>query len=326
MKNKLIRYLGLIVVGLGLWLALAFCIYAQEPLYYSDRGDPVTWDYVTGDGITCNSAWHSLDVSSLVPSDTVLIHIRLVVHENSSSQYYGALREYGNSNAYNVCAAYQDVSGSYGGADCLVAYAVPYIDYYCSTGMDAMYIGLRGFWRPAGVGGDEFQFFGYDECSEKSPISGTIPIVYDPGTGPCWEIRFFDHTSEHEAGGIQEISINDLGGVAADLQKAGWIITTPITITDLAQNHVLAYNGSEWVNQTISATGGFTMPNWITATISGTVPVVITSTYHMTETLTSGHDIGIIRSFTYGEASIAIALFALTALLGLQWLLSLMRK
>jgi len=320
MKNKL-RYLGLIIIGL--WAALAFCspVHAQDPLYYEDRGDPADWDYSTdGAELVCDGSAYSLNVSGLVPSDTVVVDFKNEVY---GSNKVLTVREYGNSNWFNTCTIRSYGATEYDYGDCSVSYSSPYVDYICTAGAIAR-ITLRGFWRPYEID-DDVTIMGLPICIYAMPPEPwEILMTYDDAS--CWSARPFTHTLEHEEGGWMEISIADLEGVATDYQKAGWILTRPITITNLAANHVLAYDGDGWTNQTVTATGGFTMPTWITATISGTVPVVITSSYHLTETLISGHDIGIIRSFTYGEAAIAIALFALTALLGLQWLLSLMRK
>ncbi len=135
-----------------------------------------------------------------------------------------------------------------------------------------------------------------------------------------------DHASYTHADGCRdELDVTNLSGLLADPQDAAWLQGLAITTTAPIDGQVLAWNAAagEWQPTFVTGTGSYTMPDIITATISGTVPVIITDTYHFTETLSSGHNIAIIRSFTYGEASIAIALFALLALLAAKWVFEL---
>jgi len=133
------------------------------------------------------------------------------------------------------------------------------------------------------------------------------------------------HHQTHEDGGNDEINVTGLSGILTDTQDAGWLQGLLITTTAPSNGQALAWSAAddEWQPTLITGTGGYTMPDVITATITGTVPVIITNTYQFTEALSSGHDLAIIRSFTYGEASIAIGLFVVAALLGLHLLFTL---
>lgn len=55
------------------------------------------------------------------------------------------------------------------------------------------------------------------------------------------------HGWTHEAGGIDEISVEGLDGLLDDYQKAGWINEYLIDLTGLDTGDVLVFNGTNWV-------------------------------------------------------------------------------
>jgi hypothetical protein len=55
------------------------------------------------------------------------------------------------------------------------------------------------------------------------------------------------HGWTHEAGGIDEISVEGLDGLLDDFQKAGWINEYLIDLDGLETGDVLVFNGTEWV-------------------------------------------------------------------------------
>lgn len=175
----------------------------------------------------------------------------------------------------------------------------------------------------------EFRMIWSGEMICGAPISCTIPIDGGllrwraGGEFGEWKWEPFVHHSTHEDGGNDEINVTGLSGILTDTQDAGWLQGFSITTTAPGDSQALVWSTAddEWQPAFISGTGAYTMPDVITATITGTVPVVITNTYQFTESLSSGSHIAIIRSFTYGEASIAIALFVVAALLGLHLIL-----
>lgn len=140
----------------------------------------------------------------------------------------------------------------------------------------------------------------------------------------CDSFSLPSHNYTHQDGGTDEINVGDLSGLLADPQDAGWLQDLAISTTDPTDNQVLVWNdaGSQWEPGDL---GEATLPEFITATLSGTLPVVITSTYHYTAELNSGHDVAVIRSFTYGEMAIALALFSLLGLFGLRWVFELVK-
>lgn len=54
------------------------------PPVYINRGDPDEWDFVLGDFIR-DYQWHDLDLSTIVPEGTKLVHFRL--HTSASTAH-----------------------------------------------------------------------------------------------------------------------------------------------------------------------------------------------------------------------------------------------
>lgn len=166
-------------------------------------------------------------------------------------------------------------------------------------------------------------------CSGPMDANFIIKSLGNQEDGYYWDRSgYWEHALQHEQGSADEINVTGLSGILSDTQDAGWFQGLPITVTGVTDGQALTWNAvsEEWQPATISGTGSYTMPDVITATISGTVPVAITNTWHLTEALSSGHNIAIIRSYTYGEAAIAISLFVVAVLLGLNTLFVVMRR
>lgn len=67
---------------------------------FTDRGDPTGYDY-TQLTLTIDGAWHTLDLSALVPEGATAIILRVqAVNTGAIASIY--FRKNGNSNAYNV--------------------------------------------------------------------------------------------------------------------------------------------------------------------------------------------------------------------------------
>lgn len=140
-----------------------------------------------------------------------------------------------------------------------------------------------------------------------------LPSVWRPGTLPAAGLPV--HAWTHQDGGVDEINVFGLSGLLGDVQDAGWLQGLSISTVAPEDDQVLTYDivADEWQPDTVA--GGFTMPEVITVVITNIVPVRITDTYHYTLTLSSGNDIAVIRSFTFGEATVAIGLFIVATLL-----------
>jgi len=61
-----------------------------------DRGDPADYDFTVGD-FTCDSAYHDLDLSSIVPSGATWVKVKVVLADDAVDSYF-ALRKNGNTN------------------------------------------------------------------------------------------------------------------------------------------------------------------------------------------------------------------------------------
>lgn len=56
------------------------------------------------------------------------------------------------------------------------------------------------------------------------------------------------HGESHELGGDDVINVTGLSGILSDSQKAGWLVSIPITYTeDFTVGHALVYSGTGWV-------------------------------------------------------------------------------
>ena len=69
--------------GNGVWEAATPT--APAPVSYYDRGDPSSWDFSKADFST-DGQWHVLDLSSIVPMGTTLVHLKIkaqIAYNNS---------------------------------------------------------------------------------------------------------------------------------------------------------------------------------------------------------------------------------------------------
>ncbi len=69
---------------------------------FVDRGDPAAWDKQVGD-LTTDGTWKDLDLSAIVPAagEGMLALLHVEVKDDAAGSVF-AVREKGNSNAYNV--------------------------------------------------------------------------------------------------------------------------------------------------------------------------------------------------------------------------------
>jgi hypothetical protein len=87
---------------------------------FVDRGDPAAVDFNAG-SLTEDSAWHDLDLSSIVPvgAKAVLLRVGIAHGESIAKTFY--IRENGNSNMGNVFTILTNVVGTWIYGDCIVA-------------------------------------------------------------------------------------------------------------------------------------------------------------------------------------------------------------
>jgi hypothetical protein len=79
---------------------------------YADRGDPSAVDFSIGSGLTADSTWRTLDLSSIVPAAAAskLVHLRCRILDNAAESLM-QLRKLGNSNAVNAASCVTAISG-----------------------------------------------------------------------------------------------------------------------------------------------------------------------------------------------------------------------
>ena len=52
---------------------------------YVDRGDPSSWDFQEGD-LTTDNTWRDLDLSSIVPSGAVAVHLYVLIKDDTANK------------------------------------------------------------------------------------------------------------------------------------------------------------------------------------------------------------------------------------------------
>lgn len=116
---------------------------------YVDRGDPAAsdWDH---EDLDIDSGWHDLDCSAIVTdNDAVLIHMRVTI-KDATPEMYIQFRKNGNTNTVNASVWETQVANINFRADLFVACDDSQVIEYCvETGMDIVYIGIRGWFKPA---------------------------------------------------------------------------------------------------------------------------------------------------------------------------------
>jgi len=77
---------------------------------YVDRGDPSSWDFTVAN-FTTDGNWHDLDLSSIVPGGTKLVHMRIRLCTPSLAGIN--FRKKGNTNAVNIATMKTQVASVY---------------------------------------------------------------------------------------------------------------------------------------------------------------------------------------------------------------------
>ena len=85
---------------------------------YVDRGDPSADDFTLTD-FTTDGTWNDLDLSAIVPVNTVAVHLTCLIWDNAVNSIL-SFRENGNSNIVNISSLRTQVSGLPVPADLIV--------------------------------------------------------------------------------------------------------------------------------------------------------------------------------------------------------------
>lgn len=78
-------------------------------MLYLNRGDVAAVDFTTGDFVA-DGAYHNLDLSGIVPINTVLVNVRLILTPTAANQKF-SLMTGGYTNEKNVETVYSQVIG-----------------------------------------------------------------------------------------------------------------------------------------------------------------------------------------------------------------------
>lgn len=122
---------------------------------YVDRGDPAAWDFTSG-SFTKDSAYHDLDLSSILPSEAANQLVHLVVQVNTTIAGSGIyFRKKGLTNGYNVGGVNSAENAKLHTEDIWVrCNESRVVQYFVTTGytwtnLDVL---VRGWWQPIDKG------------------------------------------------------------------------------------------------------------------------------------------------------------------------------
>lgn len=113
---------------------------------YVDRGDPSAWDFQIGD-LTTDGTWRDLDLSSIVPSGAVAVHLYVLVQDDSANKNI-KFRKNGNANNYNVSTVRSIVANQNSQQDIIVSCdSNRIVEYKASnTSWTQIIILVKGWW------------------------------------------------------------------------------------------------------------------------------------------------------------------------------------
>lgn len=112
---------------------------------YIDRGDPVDYDFTVGD-FTKDEAWHTLDLSSIIPAGSRLVHFYCGI-ANSYAERTIHIMKNGNSNSRNIVRCRSQVAAKAIAFDCWVLCDDNGLIQYMTTsgGWTAINFAVRGW-------------------------------------------------------------------------------------------------------------------------------------------------------------------------------------
>lgn len=112
---------------------------ARKPgLRYVHRGNPVAYDY-DETTLTQNGAWHTLNLSAIVPANAKLVHLRLGASASASGRYFRVAKT-GFVGVYATVNVATQVANIINETDAIVDCVGQQVDYW-TTG--AAFVALR---------------------------------------------------------------------------------------------------------------------------------------------------------------------------------------
>jgi len=115
---------------------------------FYDRGDPGAADFLS---FTNDSLWHTLDLSSIVPSGATAVSLKVsyAATRNGGGSYI-ELRKNGNSNTINVGIIFTQVANNVISGDMVIAVdSNRKIQYLALSGdsIDSAEVTVKGWWK-----------------------------------------------------------------------------------------------------------------------------------------------------------------------------------
>lgn len=115
------------------------------PPVFVDRGDPAVADW-TEATLTINSAWHDLDLSTIVPEGASTVLFNGYIRDDAVNSYF-FLRSKDNAGLYNISAIITQVANVPVQRDMVVKLTSDRkISYTGFTGTDFVSLTVRGWW------------------------------------------------------------------------------------------------------------------------------------------------------------------------------------
>ena len=115
--------------------------------FFHDRGDPAAVDFGIGD-LTVDGAYHTLDLSSIIPSDSKAVLLRVKVIDDAVGGVGVGFRKNGNSNSANVAICIPQVANipiEY--TPIVICDSSQIIEYVVGTGLTVIDITILGWWK-----------------------------------------------------------------------------------------------------------------------------------------------------------------------------------
>ena len=111
---------------------------------FVNRGDSTGTDFT----LTKDSTWHTLDISSIVPKDAVLVMLLVRLYSTSSGQMVQFRHpDYSATLMGNVVVAELQVAGSYIYINVLVPASNGNIEYRANSSLTTAEITINGWWK-----------------------------------------------------------------------------------------------------------------------------------------------------------------------------------
>lgn len=114
--------------------------------YFVDRGDPTAnYDFIETD-LTIDSAWHDMNLSSIVPSGAKAVCLMVRMVDNLPEKAI-LLRKNGSAGVINYSILFTQVANISVAQDMIVPCdSNRFIEYYVDTGVNTIFIAVKGWW------------------------------------------------------------------------------------------------------------------------------------------------------------------------------------